>query len=350
MKGGRQLARMRNVAEKVSKELAENENVVGVVLVGSVASGRIHGKSDIDLIVVCNAPQKQQPSYQLQEAEGFQLEIHYTSIEHFQHTFDDEQYRDKGSAWFPANFSLQMLREGMILHDPNGKLALWRDRALQWRWRFSEIQPLFVQAKSLLDASKDRLEKGDVFAALVTLRDAFTPFSSALMMRLNLPSYWRPKDQSLQIPKLRDKYPELVQLFYEVHGLRNITVAWLENSLGELAILTKRYSWEQGPQLHIKGAKGCLRKGNVISSVLSARRAAYCLGIEILNKRGDKTPRYMFHAPTQLKVIDQTREQETDFHQFYQKIHQIDLWDTDSISMTMANFAKLLNEQKNPLE
>ena len=83
------------------------------------------------------------------------------------------------------------------------------------------------------------------FAALVTLRDALTPLSSALMMRLDLPSYWRPKDQSLQVPQLKDEYPELTQLFYEVHSVKNIPSRWLRTSLEELASLMKKYDWDQ---------------------------------------------------------------------------------------------------------
>lgn len=338
-----QLNRMRKIAVEVSKELAEDKNVVGVVLGGSVVSGQIHDESDIDLIVVSNLPQKQLPLYLLREKEGFQLEIHYTSIEHFYHTFEDEQYRNTGGTWFSANFILQIIRHGMILQDSDGKLTQWKEKALQWQWRSSEIEPKFVQSKSLLEASKDRLGKGDTFASLVLLRDAFTPFSSALMMRLNLPSYWLPKDQSLQVPKLRDKYPGLVQLFGEVHDFENIPVAWLWERLDGLTTLIKSYGWEQGLQLHIKGAKGCLRRGNITGSILSARRATYCFGIEILNKRGDKTPAYMFHAPTQLKVIDQTKEKETDFYDFYKEIHRINLWNTDSLSQIISNFERLLN-------
>lgn len=201
MKTGLQLASMRRIAEKISKKLKEDNDVVGVILTGSVVTGRIHEESDIDLIVVTNFLRNQLPPHRIQEVEGFHVEISYTSIESFLHTFDDEQYRDD-SAWFGANFCLQSLRDGLIMEDPYKELAKWNEKALRWQWRPSEIQLLFIQSNSSLDACQDRLEKGDTFAALVTLRDAFTPFSSALMMRLNLPSYWRPKDQSLQIPKL----------------------------------------------------------------------------------------------------------------------------------------------------
>jgi len=339
-----QLTRMRSVAEKISKEIVESGNIVGVVLVGSVSSGDIHEKSDIDLIVIHRTPQKQLPSSQFREFEGLMIEIHHNSVEHLEHTFDDEQYRNKGGAWFSANFGLQMLHDGLILQDPSGKLGLWREKALQWKWRSSEIQPLFSQSRSLLDAAENRIAEGDGFAALVLLRDALTPLSSAVMMRLGLPSYWRPKDQSLQVPLLEDQYPELVQLFYEAHGLEYVTPIWLEKSLNDLTILMRRYDWEQGLQLHVKGARGCYDKGNLAGSILCARRASYCLGIEILNQKGDNTPRCMFDAFTHLKVIDQTR-QESDFHQFYTEIHQIDLWNCNSISSTREKFAGLLDDQ-----
>lgn len=333
---------MRSVAEKISKEIVDSGNIVGVVLVGSVSSGDIHEKSDIDLIVVHSAPQKQLPSSQFQEFEGLMIEIHHNSVEHLEHTFDDEQYRNKEGAWFSANFGLQMLHDGLILQDPSGKLGLWREKALQWKWYSSEIQPLFSQSKSLLDAAENRIEGGDRFAALVLLRDALTPFCSGVMMRLGLPSYWRPKDQSLQVPLLKDQYPELVQLFCEAHSLEYITPAWLEKSLNDLTMLMRRYDWEQGLQLHMKGARGCLNKGNLIGSILSARRATYCLGIEILNQIGQNTSRYMFHAPTQLKVIDQTREREIDFYRFYKLIHQDEQWNLKALRRTTAKFAEKL--------
>lgn len=281
---------MRKAANEVSERLAENGDVVGVILVGSVASGEIHEKSDIDLIVISNLPRKRLPSSEFRAIDDFQVEIHYNSAKHFRHTFDDEQYRDEGSAWFSANFCLQTLRDAVILQDKEGRLSAWKEKALLWRWRSSEIQPVFAQSRSLLQASEDRLEKGDKFAALVTLRDAITPLSSALMMRLNLPSYWRPKDQSLKVPQLKNKYPELVQLFHVVHSIKNIHSKWLRASLEDLAALMKEFDWKRRLQLHMKGAVGCLEKGNLAGSLLSARRALYCLGIEILNQKGNKTP------------------------------------------------------------
>ena len=337
-----QLTRMRRVAQEVSEELAKNKDVVGVILVGSVASGKTHEKSDIDLIVISNLPKKRLPSSEFRAIEDFELEIHYNSAEHFQHTFDDEQYRDKGFAWFSANFCMQTLRDGMILQDTEGRLSAWKEKASIWRWRSSEIQPLFAQSRSLLQASQDRLEKGDKFAGLVTLRDAITPLSSALMMRLDLPSYWRPKDQSLEVPQLEDKYPELVRLFYEIHSVRNISSEWLRASLEDLARLMKESCWDQGLQLHMKGATGCLEKGNLVGSLLCARRATYCLGIEILNQRGNKTPRYMFHAPTQLKVIDRTKEQEPGFYMAYRNIHRTQQWSRGSLLEASIKLSQLI--------
>ena len=333
---------MRKAAKEVSGKLAENGDVVGVLLVGSVASGEIHQKSDIDLTVISSLPRKRLPSSEFRAMDSFQLEIHYNSAEHFQHTFDDEQYRDKGSAWFSANFCLQTLRDGVILQDKEGRLSAWKEKALLWRWRSSEIQPRFAQSRSLLQASEERLEKGDKFAALVTLRDAITPLSSALMMRLNLPSYWRPKDQSLKVPQLKNKYPELAQLFYEVHSVKNIHSKWLRASLEDLATLMKEFDWKRGLQLHMKGAVGCLEKGNLAGSLLSARRALYCLGIEILNQRGNKTPPYMFHAPTQLKVIDKTKDQEPGFFMAYKNIHLEQEWGQASLLEASLKLSQLI--------
>jgi len=99
-----------------------------------------------------------------------EVELLWYPMRQLAETFD-EGIRDRRDTWMKTCFWLNLLREGAIIHDGDGILADYRERAIDWRWR-RELKSTLEAARMDLRMAERLLEEGRNVEAALCLRDA----------------------------------------------------------------------------------------------------------------------------------------------------------------------------------
>ena len=212
------LGKMRHLADKLSDDLFKEKRVLGVLLYGSIVSGKIHEKSDIDIATIYDASDDTYPLREEKVIEGFKVDIWRYPINRFIQIFDDEKLRDKTSTWIRASPYLELMRDCRIIKDPKYKLYEWKAKAKNWKWRESEIKPVKKRITDSLQLLKDTVTMKDEFSLLLCLRDTTALLVSIYLMRSDLIPTWMPKDPwtTLINPLKRAGHEEIIDLFIKV--------------------------------------------------------------------------------------------------------------------------------------
>ena len=82
---------LRRIAVKLSNDISNNPSVIGVLLAGSVAKGRVHNKSDIDLIVIHEGSFIKDVMF----IKSFKVEVWKYPVEVFRDHFENEKTRNR---------------------------------------------------------------------------------------------------------------------------------------------------------------------------------------------------------------------------------------------------------------
>jgi len=330
------LRKMRQLAHKLSDDLVREKYVVGVLLYGSVASGKIHERSDLDIATIYDASDDAYPLREEKIVEGFKADIWRYPITRFIHTFDDEQYREKASTWVKASIYVELMRSCQILKDPKRRLSEWRASAKNWKWRESEIEPVMKRVIESMRLLRRMVAKRDEFEVLLCLRDIVALLVCIHLMRHDMIPTWMPKDawNTAIYPLKHAGHQELIDLFVSVNGLNKVDMESFMKLLEELAGMIKQESESKCTEssAHYEDAKACLTKGDAYGAVLSGRIAGQMLGHQILENRGFRLKHHWPDADVHLKMVEQCLVLAPFFHSFYKKLHDSNKYDIGALN------------------
>lgn len=320
---------MRKAALSLCKSLMLEKHAMGAFLFGSVVTGNIQEKSDVDLAIVYDVDASVlREGRERREIDDITVEVWRYSARHFVHTFEDEKLRNKPDTWMRASLWIEYMQNGEILADPLGKLAEWREKAQRWRWRESETNPIWNQAEENLRVSQKYLKRQDPFASLLSLRESMTCLAAAnLMKNGQIPSF-RPKDLCAKIRLIQTKEKALWNLFNFVNDTATINLELVKGLLASLSRFVD-VEWgkeHRGPRTELENAYGCLRRGDLTGAMLSARYAAYWLGFHVLRKCGIKLKAKICDAENHVTMMKKLKSALPAFHTFYRDLHFANQW------------------------
>jgi len=320
---------MRELALSLYKKLMREKHAIGAFLFGSVVTGNIHEKSDVDLAIIYDVDATNlREGKEERKMNDIRVEVWRYSASHFVHTFEDEKLRNKPDTWMWASLWIEFMQKCEILADPTGRLVEWRTKAQKWKWRESEIRPVWNQAKENLQVSEKCSARRDLFASLLSLRESMICLAAVHVMKYNLIPSFRPKELCAKIRLIQSKECILWNLFNLISDVAIINFKLIE----ELLLSLNRFvdtEWgkeHRGPRTELENAYGCLRKQDLTGALLSARYAAYWLGFHILRKRDIKLKAKICNAENHVKMVKKLASVMPVFYNFYQKLHLVKQW------------------------
>lgn len=320
---------MRELALSLYKNLMLEKHAIGAFLFGSVATGNIHEKSDVDLAIIYDTDATNlRAGKEIRKINDIKVELWRYSASRFVHTFEDEKLRNKSDTWMWTSLWIELMQNGEILADPIGKLAEWRKKAQKWKWRESETKPVWNQAKENLQVSKKCLAKRDLFASLLCLRESMTCLAAAHLMKHDLIPSFRPKELCAKIRLIQVEENILWNLFNFINDTTLLNFELVKKLLLSLnSFVDAEWGKEhRGPRTELENAYGRLRKQDSTGAVLSARYAAYWLGFHILRKRDIKLRAKICNAENHVEMVKKLAPVMPVFHNFYQTLHSVKQW------------------------
>ena len=143
------------------ERLKRKENLIGIILYGSLAKGNFHNFSDVDLYVVGKEEKERVSSIYVEDVP---VQILWRSIEQF------EQKMQKINREHPIS------KHGRILYDPTGFIKEYFaeiNSKVKFPKPLSKNEKLLLQAtlSQDLDIIKGLLEKGRVAEAIILMND-----------------------------------------------------------------------------------------------------------------------------------------------------------------------------------
>ena len=302
------------LAKRVARSLM-NENSIGVVLFGSLAKNRADELSDLDLALIVKGGEL---GLEKKNIEGVEVEVWRYDVKHFLHTFEDEKYRGQEDSWFISSLWVGLLREGVILEDPQGLLKKWRRKALDWKWKEREILPLVRKAKSCLRVAIEAYSQGKPFEGVVALRDCCYNLTNAqIMIHNGIPSV-RPKDIYGEVKRIG-----LKEFFDRVQGLEGLKRNQVEGLLDEYRkLLDEIWKEPRGARTEYQNAVKSLTRGELEAALLNARYSAFYVGCRILRLEKRKILVRPYDAKSHLKMLREIGRK--DFIEIYRKLHRVE--------------------------
>ena len=349
MSNGDKLEKMQKLALEQANELMKEKYAIGAFLFGSLASGKVHEESDIDLAVVYNTVIADiKVGKEELKTNSFKLEIWRYPIAPFMNTFEDEKLRDKLDTWMWTSLWIDAMQNGVILADPTGRLADWKAKAKQWKWRQSEIKPALRQAEGNLRSARRYLTKGDSFASLICLREALMCLSAAIVMKHGLIPSFRPKDMSQKFSLIEDAETKLKAAYEFVNDAADLNHNLVENFFFRLKefVDSEWGSRHLGPRSELENARSCLNKKDLVGAMLSLRYSAYWLGYHILNKRGHVLEAEICNGDNHVKMVNQLSKASESFHEFYNQLHFSQKWDQQKLQTSIDQIQDQLSQRK----
>jgi len=316
--------KMHDLAYRLSNDLINEKCTIGVVLYGSMVSGKIHEGSDIDIATIYDAKDGAYPLHEQKVLEGIKLDIYRYPIGNFIHTFEDGQYGGKTDSWTKTSLCVQLMRSCEILKDPQGKLHKWKVKANEWSWRENEIKPLMDRAEDAMLLLREVLARKEEFNILFCLRDMVALLACIYLMKHDMIPVWTPKDLlSTLLPLKKEGHQEFVDFYMLVNGLNEVKITSFRELLNELyKMIKEECGREETLALEsYENARICLIKGNIYGAVLSARNSGQLLGLHILEKRDIKLELNWPDPYVHLEMVNKCRIIAPFFYEWYEKIH-----------------------------
>ena len=337
---------MQEVAAKHCHELMKEKYAIGAFLFGSAASGDAHEESDVDLAVVYNTVAADiHVGKEERKIDGMRLEMWRYPIAPFTGTFEDEKLRGKPDTWMWTGLWVDCMQNGIILADPTRRLADWKTKAKQWKWRESEIKPAIRQAKDNMDRARRHLAERKSFDSLICLREGLTCLSAARLMEHALIPSFRPKDLSQKLYLIKSKEKQLSAVYESV----NDAVALDHNSVEGLFVRLKQFvdsEWgakRLGPRSELENARSCMNNRNLVGALLSLRYSAYWLGFHIINKSEGKLEAEICNGENHVKMASRLMQLSEPFHEFYKQLHFAQKWNQQQVEAALSQAEALLD-------
>jgi hypothetical protein len=129
---------MRELAQRISDRYQDDENIKAVLLFGSVATGNIHEKSDLDIVMIEDTDGEKTERNQYTE-QGFIIDLWRHSNSSYRKLFNTEI---EHSELFQRSMFLNILQNCIILYDQDQTFADYQSRAQKWVWPRENIDYL----------------------------------------------------------------------------------------------------------------------------------------------------------------------------------------------------------------
>ena len=186
-----------HIIEQVVMELKKNPAIKGIILFGSLAQGKPHSYSDIDLYVI---GEKQKDRVTCQMIEGVPVQIQYRSVEDFKVKI------------LKKTRSKPLCLTGKILYDPTGlvdeNFKLAREYALRdgpLKMSEEEIKMGQISLSQDVKSVRGLNEQGNFSGAVILMQELLI---QALDLYYDYNSWWRPQNKQL-IEDLKERDPEM---------------------------------------------------------------------------------------------------------------------------------------------
>ena len=339
------LKRILELAAKPARELMKEKYAIGAFLFGSAASGDTCQESDVDLAVVYNTVAADiQVGKEERKIDGLRLEVWRYPIAPFTGTFEDEKLRNKPDTWMWTGLWIDCMQNGIILADPTRRLADWKAKAKQWKWRESETKPVMKQAKGNMDRARRHLAERRNFDSLICLREGLTCLSAARLMKHDLIPSFRPKDLRQRLYLIKDKEKQLSAAYEFV----NDAVASDYSSVEGLFVRLKQFvdsEWgprRLGPRSELENARSSMAKRNLVGALLSLRYSAYWLGFHIVNKSEHKLEAEICNGENHVKMVSRLMRVSEPFYEFYKQLHFAQKWNQQQVGAAMDQIDALV--------
>jgi len=194
--------RAKRIAKKEAERLSGAQDVLCVLLRGSLFRGRLARGCDIDLVLITRATRKKE----IIHSDGFDIDCRYYPLDSVASGVQDgdvQMIEHVMNSEFLAGDS-----------DVHTKLRKIIDEA-----PFRQLSIRFLgRATHRMNDAQDEIEYGDHEAAVMTAREAMTLLANAILLRNHIVCT---KDKYLvkEVRKLSSQFPEFVERFFTIHGL-----------------------------------------------------------------------------------------------------------------------------------
>ncbi len=273
------------------------------------------------------------------------VEIWRYSASHFVQTFEDEKLRNKPETWMRAGLWIELMQKSEILADPTRRLAEWKKKAQKWKWRESEIHPVWNQAKENMQISEKHLSGLDLFASLLSVRESMTCLAAAHLMKLNLIPSFRPKELCAKLRLIKAEKKTLWSLFNFVNDTATLSSKLVKGYLAPLGNFIDA-EWGKdirGPRTELKSAYGCLRKQDLTGAILSARLGAYWIGFRILHNRNIKLKTKICNAENHVEMMKNLASAMPVFYNFYKELHLVKQWNKQRLKDAQNQMQEIMS-------
>jgi len=292
------------------------EEAVGVILFGSKAHSKADRLSDVDVAIFWR---RNLNVYRGVDIDGVRVELLWYPIRHLQELLESGKLRDRRDTWIKACLWLNILRDGVILHDEEGLMERYRERALRWRWSRRELRLTHGGVEGDLEMAERLLEEGDNLKASLCLRDALNLLTVyRLMSRGDVPSF-RPKELYRAAGEMGESY---LQIYREAMGLDG--GASTEKTLSLCAEIHSRFrAWSPTTERAFREVLKAATRGDVDLALLSARHYALRALMEALERRDKRTRVDYFYSNTHLKLLEKARRFEDEILTGYLRLQSL---------------------------
>lgn len=326
---------MRSEALKLCEKLKDTD-VMGIVLVGSVATGNVHPDSDIDVCVIYRGPSPIQDhlgwTRESSSWHGFKVDILLQPLEGLEDTLIIEKARSKKTPESAKIFG--WLKESRILFDPEQRIIQLKKLADRWTWDREAVISKVQEADAHLAKASERLAEGDVMGAILESREGSVDLVNAFLVKSNgMPRFIPFKLFSSLTP------PTFASLFRELHGLEDLTRERVEKLIPPLLVerdrmldrVNSRYTRVVRGEKNLLGVDtelergiGCLKKQDFPGALLQIRSATRILGDIILSLNNEK-------AETHSDLLAKLKAINPEYHKMYAKIHDLERYTSPKI-------------------
>lgn len=147
---------------KIRQSLESDDNALALILFGSVATGKYHQKSDIDLMIIY---QEFSPWYEFTTDFVDNIKVGFSrwSLEKWQESLINQPYRK------------YVFTTAKILFDKTGKAYLWQEKIIDYFKENSDVREVWNQYKADYEIEKQKYGSGqtNIFDIYQTLDKKF---------------------------------------------------------------------------------------------------------------------------------------------------------------------------------
>ena len=282
------LRRMSDLVEDFVRQESQNKEVVGILVFGSFAKGKVRETSDLDLLVV--GKDTEGHSRTRQTRKGIPLEIHRWPLKVFGKPFSG----DLGNVLSDA-FIFEVMRHGKIVYDPKGILQRFKTHAQTHRLPRSHMKSLLEQACKSLQFARNLLEKKELEGAELETRKAAEEIAKVVLLEKDVTEIVPPKNY---VPNLRNIAPDFYGVFREVHNLGFIRRNEVESAVQQISNWREKIAEEarskgkadwlkwgkplHGAKTELFNAQDCIESRDLDAAMLQARYSAMLITSPIL--------------------------------------------------------------------